>query len=175
MPIDTKVRIYLEYHSVCPLVRTGIPHPLFPQRVCPPWNQGGKHSPAGEGVGEVPIRTTGEKAWHSVYSVPIVKKVEMGGGVTHPPSSHHPIFHLICVHMFLDVEVYTVLLHHGCNISCRDKKWDKYLGRDLAFNSGIKINSWARICRPFKESKNRFPVWRASTTTLFVVPARQAT
>ncbi len=32
-----------------------------------------------------------------------------------------------------------------------------------------------RICRPFKESKNRFSARRASTTTLFVVPARQAT
>jgi hypothetical protein len=33
----------------------------------------------------------------------------------------------------------------------------------------------ARICRPFKEPRNRFPAWRAGTTTLFVVPARQAT
>jgi hypothetical protein len=33
----------------------------------------------------------------------------------------------------------------------------------------------ARICRPFKEPKNRFPAWRAGTTTLFVVPALQAT
>jgi hypothetical protein len=33
----------------------------------------------------------------------------------------------------------------------------------------------ARICRPFKEPQNRFPAWRAGTTTLFVVPARQAT
>jgi hypothetical protein len=33
----------------------------------------------------------------------------------------------------------------------------------------------ARICRPFKEPRNRFPAWRACTTTLFVVPARQAT
>ncbi len=27
----------------------------------------------------------------------------------------------------------------------------------------------------FKEPRNRFPAWRACTTTLFVVPARQAT
>ncbi len=33
----------------------------------------------------------------------------------------------------------------------------------------------ARICRPFKEPRNRFPAWRAGTTTLFVVPVRQAT
>jgi hypothetical protein len=33
----------------------------------------------------------------------------------------------------------------------------------------------ARIFRPFKKPKNRFPAWRAGTTTLFVVPARQAT
>ncbi len=33
----------------------------------------------------------------------------------------------------------------------------------------------ARICKPFKGPRNRFPAWRASMTTLFVVPARQAT
>jgi hypothetical protein len=33
----------------------------------------------------------------------------------------------------------------------------------------------ARICKPFKEPRNRFLAWRASTTTLFFVPARQAT
>jgi hypothetical protein len=31
------------------------------------------------------------------------------------------------------------------------------------------------ICRPFEETKNRFPAWRAGTTTLFFVPACQAT
>jgi hypothetical protein len=30
----------------------------------------------------------------------------------------------------------------------------------------------ARICKPFKEPRNRFPAWRAGPTTLFVVPAR---
>ncbi len=36
-------------------------------------------------------------------------------------------------------------------------------------------NSRARICRPFKEPRNRFPAWRGGTTIIFVVPARQAT
>jgi hypothetical protein len=31
------------------------------------------------------------------------------------------------------------------------------------------------ICKPFKEPRNLFPAWQASTTTLFVVPVRQAT
>jgi hypothetical protein len=31
----------------------------------------------------------------------------------------------------------------------------------------------SRICKPFKEPRNRFPGWRAGTTTLFDVPARQ--
>ncbi len=31
--------------------------------------------------------------------------------------------------------------------------------------------AWARICKPFKEPRNRFPAWEAGTTTLFVVPA----
>ncbi len=31
-----KVNIYLEYHSVCPLVRIGTPHPLSRKRMCPP-------------------------------------------------------------------------------------------------------------------------------------------
>ncbi len=34
---------------------------------------------------------------------------------------------------------------------------------------------FVRSSRPFKEPRNRFPAWRACTTTLFVVPARQAT
>jgi len=33
----------------------------------------------------------------------------------------------------------------------------------------------ARICRPFQEPRNRFPAWRAGTTTLFGAPGRQAT
>ncbi len=34
---------------------------------------------------------------------------------------------------------------------------------------------WARICKPFKEPRSRFPARRAGTTTLFDVPARLAT
>ncbi len=55
----------------------------------------------------------------------------------------------------------------------------------LSFNNLTHVNlliwclinqpSRARICRPFKEPRNRFPAWREGTTTLFVVPARQAT
>ncbi len=33
----------------------------------------------------------------------------------------------------------------------------------------------ARIFKPLKEPRNRFPAWRAATTALFDVPARQAT
>ncbi len=39
----------------------------------------------------------------------------------------------------------------------------------------IEETNWARICRTFKEPRNRFPAWRAGPTTLHVVPARQAT
>jgi hypothetical protein len=35
--------------------------------------------------------------------------------------------------------------------------------------------SRARICRPFKEPRTRFPAWRDGTKALFVVLARQAT
>jgi hypothetical protein len=35
--------------------------------------------------------------------------------------------------------------------------------------------SRARICKPFKEPRNQFPACRAGTTSLFDVPARQAT
>ncbi len=46
------------------------------------------------------------------------------------------------------------------------------------FNYGVRMEycvsgNRARICRPFKESKNRFSARRACTTTLFVVPARR--
>jgi hypothetical protein len=33
----------------------------------------------------------------------------------------------------------------------------------------------ARICKPFKEPRIRFPAWRAGTTTLFDVTVRHAT
>jgi hypothetical protein len=42
-------------------------------------------------------------------------------------------------------------------------------------NKDFKKLDWARICKTFKEPRNRFPAWRAGTTTLFDVPARQAT
>jgi len=38
--------------------------------------------------------------------------------------------------------------------------------------------SWfarARILKPFKKPRNRFPAWRICTTTPFDAPARQAT
>ncbi len=41
-----------------------------------------------------------------------------------------------------------------------------WTGQDLSYRAGI--------CRFFKETRNRFPAWRAGTTTLFFVPARQA-
>jgi hypothetical protein len=47
-------KVYLEYHSVCPLVRIGTPPPPLPQAsVSSPEPKGeeGTHSPAGEGVG----------------------------------------------------------------------------------------------------------------------------
>ncbi len=60
-----KVHIYLEYHSVCPLVGIGTPHPLS-QRVCfppePKGEGGDTHSPACEGMGESQFWTAGEKA-----------------------------------------------------------------------------------------------------------------
>jgi hypothetical protein len=53
-----------------PSSELGPPTPPAHARVCPPWNHRGEeqHSLAGEVVGD-PIRTTGKKAWHSVYSV----------------------------------------------------------------------------------------------------------
>jgi hypothetical protein len=50
-----KVPIYLEYHSVCPLVGIVTPPTLSPASECAsPWNRkgGGAHSPACEGMGE---------------------------------------------------------------------------------------------------------------------------
>ncbi len=50
-----QIQIYLEYHSVCPLIGIGVPHSLSPQQMWtpPPWTKGGGgRSPAGEGVGE---------------------------------------------------------------------------------------------------------------------------
>ncbi len=63
---------YLTYESVCPFVgiTVGSPPPPPQARVTPPWTQKGEeqHFLEGERVGW-PIRTTGKKALHSVYSV----------------------------------------------------------------------------------------------------------
>ncbi len=65
IPTDHKVRIYKEYHSVCPLEGIGtLPTPLSPARApLPPETKGlGGTLACGWGVGEVPIPTTGDKA-----------------------------------------------------------------------------------------------------------------
>jgi hypothetical protein len=59
-----KVRLYKEYHSVCPLVGIGTPQRLSGQRVCPsPQNRGrGTLACRWEVGGGVTIPTTWEKA-----------------------------------------------------------------------------------------------------------------
>jgi hypothetical protein len=59
-----KVHIYIEHHSVCPLVRIGPPPLLSPASDCvaPSEAKGGGTLVRGWGSGGVPIRTTGEKA-----------------------------------------------------------------------------------------------------------------
>ncbi len=58
-----KVLIYIEHHSVCPLVGIGPPHPS-PASECapPPWNQRGGGTRLRVRGGGVPIPTSGEKA-----------------------------------------------------------------------------------------------------------------
>ncbi len=46
---------------------------------------------------------------------------------------------------------------------------------NLVSSSYVHPLSRARICKPFKEPRNRFPAWRAGMTALLLVPARQAT
>jgi hypothetical protein len=63
--------VYIEYQSVCPFVGIGSPHTISHNRVCPfPWTQGGRsNTPLRVRRWVDPIRTTGKKGWHSVYSV----------------------------------------------------------------------------------------------------------
>ncbi len=71
--------------------------------------------------------------------------------------------------------VFRLLLHvlvriQNIYLHTRHNMLLQYCTRYLSY-----IQYRARIRRPFKESQNRFPAWRARTTTLFVLPARQAT
>ncbi len=50
------------------------------------------------------------------------------------------------------------------------KIWPLRINRFLLLRAG-----WARICKHFKEPRNRFPAWRACTTTPFVVLTRTRT
>jgi hypothetical protein len=68
--------IYLEYHSVCPLVRVGISYPLSRKRVCPPQEpKEGDTLACERRGGRVPTRTAGEKAntlftlWGRLYKL----------------------------------------------------------------------------------------------------------
>ncbi len=62
--------VYLEYHSVCPLVGIGTPHSLFCKRVCPPpLNQRGVTIACGWGGGGVPIGWQKKKPSIFAYSV----------------------------------------------------------------------------------------------------------
>jgi hypothetical protein len=65
--------MYLEYHSVCPLIRIGTP-PLSRKRVCPPSpgtkkEGGGAHSSACEGVGESQSNSDDWRKKNSIFSV----------------------------------------------------------------------------------------------------------
>ncbi len=55
-----KVHIYIEYHSVCPLVGIGTPPPPEPKG-------GGTHSPSGEGV-----RSPNADDWRKSFSLCLV-------------------------------------------------------------------------------------------------------
>jgi hypothetical protein len=56
------IYIYIENHSVCPLVGIGTLPPLSRQRVCPEPKGGWGTLPCGRGGRGVPIPATGEKA-----------------------------------------------------------------------------------------------------------------
>ncbi len=67
---DTDIIVYIEYQSVCPIVRIGYPppenecvSPLGPKR-------GESNTRLACGVREWgdPVRMTGHRAWHSLYS-----------------------------------------------------------------------------------------------------------
>ncbi len=62
--------LYIEYQSVCPFVRIGSPGPPLPLASVspPPVSKGGGATLRVRGWGG-PVRTIGEKAWHSVYFV----------------------------------------------------------------------------------------------------------
>jgi hypothetical protein len=63
MGVHHKVHKYLEYHSVCPLVRIGDPTPSPSSECASPGTKGAVDTLACVvGNGGVPIRTAGEKA-----------------------------------------------------------------------------------------------------------------
>ncbi len=69
---DYTCTVYLEYQSVRPFVQIGSPpHPFSRKRVCSHHLEpkGGGNTRLRVRGREEPIRTTGEKAWHSVYFV----------------------------------------------------------------------------------------------------------
>jgi hypothetical protein len=67
-------------------------------------------------------------------------------------------------------------------LSLAGNLWDQMEGAWLHKKNVLHFQNFynytfagARICKPFKEPRNRFQAWRAGTTTIFDVPALQAT
>ncbi len=61
--------VYIEYQSVCPFVEIGSHHPIPCKGVCLPLGpKGGSDTPSRVRGWRDPVRTTGQKPWHSVYS-----------------------------------------------------------------------------------------------------------
>jgi hypothetical protein len=60
-PGETIVTMHHKYHSVCPNVRIGTPHPLSPSECVPLWYQRGRYTRL-RVRGGIPFRTSGENA-----------------------------------------------------------------------------------------------------------------
>jgi hypothetical protein len=57
----------------------------------------------------------------------------------------------------------------------KNRNWTTSSARFIRYGTFNTSVFRAGICKPFQERRNRFPAWRPGTTTLFVVPAIQAT
>ncbi len=81
MAPNHKVRIYKEYHSICPLVRIGtLPTPLSPASVPLPKNRGeGARTPAGEGLRESQFRRLEKSLALCLLCAPNVQNIEQPG------------------------------------------------------------------------------------------------
>jgi hypothetical protein len=100
----------------------------------------------------------------------VIRVVVRGGGVT-PPTTHRYKPFVLCSSEVWNT-VYVESRYHQGNTEEENNGYIVFTVNEMDTD---QLGNRACICKPFKESRNRFSDWWEGKTTLFDVLPRQAT